>query len=76
MKYPTRTRAFDVLAEARGRLTRLHGHAAETRAYRCEADDRVWHLTSKIFGYEYETPLANAYELADQYRRTSRRKNK
>jgi hypothetical protein len=62
--YPTLAAASAVLNEAapkRGRRRREH------RCYRCEADDRVWHLTSKLTGYVRPVPLADAYS-----RKTSR----
>lgn len=55
-RYPTRRAARRALDEVRARVGRT-----ERRLYRCEADDRVWHLTSKAEGYTDPIPLAGAY---------------
>ncbi|MFJ1742432.1 hypothetical protein ACIOG4_27635 [Streptomyces microflavus] len=39
------------------------------RHYRCDADDRVWHLTSKPDGYAALVPLADAYRIGGVPRR-------
>lgn len=54
-RYPTQAAATAVSDEI-ARLNR-----GELRAYRCDADDRVWHLTSKLVGYADPIPLAQAF---------------
>ncbi|MFF9786346.1 hypothetical protein [Streptomyces nigrescens] len=57
-RYPTLAAAsagLNEVAPKRGRGRH------ERRCYRCEADDRVWHLTSKLAGYVRPIPLADAY---------------
>ncbi|MFF5393299.1 hypothetical protein ACFY5H_34180 [Streptomyces sp. NPDC013012] len=62
MRYPTQARAAAVLQEVGAiRATQDSTRAPEARYYRCEADDRVWHLTSKTTGYTRATPLAGAF---------------
>jgi hypothetical protein len=57
-RYPTLVAASAVLSK----MAPTRGHRRrERRCYRCEADDRVWHLTSKPAGYVRPTPLADAY---------------
>ncbi|MFD4392641.1 hypothetical protein [Streptomyces sp. NPDC058495] len=62
MQYPTAARAAAALEDvAVVRSAEEEGRPPETRYYRCEADDRVWHLTSKATGYTRTTPLADAF---------------
>jgi hypothetical protein len=60
--YATRQRAEMILAQVRERrLESGEERDPETRVYRCEADDRAWHLTSKKHGYTSDYPLAQAF---------------
>ncbi|MEV1042368.1 hypothetical protein AB0J01_38000 [Streptomyces sp. NPDC050204] len=58
--------SFPTGATAAARLAEIAATAAPdtarpVRHYRCDADDRVWHLTSKPTGYTPATPLTDAY---------------
>jgi hypothetical protein len=57
VRYPTLAAAAAALGTIAPTRT---GHHHERRCYRCEADDRVWHLTSKFVGYVDPVPLADA----------------
>ncbi|MFD7631520.1 hypothetical protein ACFV7Q_36860 [Streptomyces sp. NPDC059851] len=62
VKYPTAARAAAALDEVSAlRAAEAGPRPPETRYYRCEADDRVWHLTSKPTGYTRSVPLADAF---------------
>ena len=58
IRYPTLAAAAAAINVATS--TQITQRAAR-RCYRCEADDRVWHLTSKLSGYVHPVPLADAY---------------
>jgi hypothetical protein len=72
VRHPTHIRAAAALAEVQAKHP---GDRREERFYRCEADDRVWHLTKKAAGYERGTPLADAYDATGRYQPVSRGKN-
>ncbi|MEU2549603.1 hypothetical protein ABZ618_29945 [Streptomyces roseolus] len=60
--HPTEARAAAALKDvAADRAAHKNERRAEARYYRCEADDRVWHLTSKTTGYTRPVPLAGAF---------------
>ncbi|MDX2296631.1 MULTISPECIES: hypothetical protein [Streptomyces] len=62
VQHPTAARAAAALEDITTvRAAQPDSRPPETRSYRCEADDRVWHLTSKPTGYTHPTPLADAF---------------
>ncbi|MEU7121535.1 hypothetical protein [Streptomyces zaomyceticus] len=62
VQHPTAARAAAALAQvAAKRAVEGDARPPERRYYRCEADDRVWHLTSAISGYTHPVPLADAF---------------
>ncbi|MFI7089487.1 hypothetical protein ACIBUR_38615 [Streptomyces anulatus] len=65
---------FTTEAAAAARLAEIAASAPSdavrpVRHYRCDADDRVWHLTSKPDGYAALVPLADAYRIGGVPRR-------
>ncbi|MFF2775602.1 hypothetical protein ACFVU3_11905 [Streptomyces sp. NPDC058052] len=62
VQHPTAARAAAALEDVTAvRAAEENGRAPEARYYRCESDDRVWHLTSKPTGYTRSVPLAGAF---------------
>ncbi|MFF8410600.1 hypothetical protein [Streptomyces omiyaensis] len=62
VQHPTKARAAAALEDVGAvRAATDRARAPEARYYRCEADDRVWHLTSKTDGYTRHVPLADAF---------------
>ncbi|MFH9728681.1 hypothetical protein ACH4M4_37955 [Streptomyces sp. NPDC017254] len=71
VQHPTAARAASALAQvAAKRVAEGAPRPPERRYYRCEADDRVWHLTSAVGGYTHPVPLADAFR--DQRRPPTR----
>lgn len=60
-KYPTAIRAAEELDRARAKRLAKGQQRTEKRYYRCEYDDRAWHLTSMEDDWEPEIPLAGAW---------------